>query len=76
MLSLDVRCISNPFPFRFLLISLRNSWVDEETGQIVDIAESARGPTADIKVLEESQLLDRLPVGVGGIGDLAYVALT
>ena len=49
--------------------------VDEETGQIVDIAESTRGPTADIKVLEESGLLSRLPEGVGGIGDLAYVGI-
>ena len=49
--------------------------VDEETGQIVDIAESALGPTADIKVLEESALLERLPPGVGAIGDLAYVGI-
>ena len=49
--------------------------VDEETGQIVDIAESALGPTADIKVLEESKLLERLPPGVGAIGDLAYVGI-
>ena len=47
--------------------------VDEETGQIVDIAESALGPTADIKVLEASGVLERLPPGVGAIGDLAYV---
>jgi len=49
--------------------------VDEETGQIVDIAESVRGPKADIKVVEESGLLSRLPEGVGAIGDLAYVGL-
>jgi hypothetical protein len=49
--------------------------VDEETGQIVDIAASALGPTADIKVLEESELLERLPPGVGAIGDLAYVGI-
>ena len=49
--------------------------VDEETGQIVDIAASALGPTADIKVLEESALLERLPPGVGAIGDLAYVGI-
>ena len=49
--------------------------VDEETGQIVDIPESTRGPTADIKVLEESGLLSRLPPGVGAIGDLAYVGI-
>ena len=49
--------------------------VDEETGQIVDIAESVLGPTADIKALEESDLLKRLPAGVGAIGDLAYVGI-
>jgi hypothetical protein len=49
--------------------------VDEETGQIVDVAESRLGPTADIKVLEESKLLERLPPEVGAIGDLAYVGI-
>jgi hypothetical protein len=49
--------------------------VDEETGQIVDVADSVPGPTADITVLEQSQLLERLPDGVGGIGDLAYIGI-
>ena len=49
--------------------------VDEETGQIVDVADSVPGPTADITVLEQSGLLARLPEGVGGIGDLAYVGI-
>ena len=49
--------------------------VDEETGQIVDVADSVPGPTADITVLEQSRLLSRLPQGVGGIGDLAYVGI-
>lgn len=49
--------------------------VDEETGAIVDVAESVPGPTADIKVLKKSKLLGRLPRGVGGIGDLAYVGI-
>ena len=49
--------------------------VDEETGQIVDIADSRLGPAADINVLEESRLLERLPPGVGAIGDLAYVGI-
>jgi hypothetical protein len=49
--------------------------VDEETGQIVDVADSVPGPTADITVLEQSGLLARLPQGVGGIGDLAYVGI-
>src|SRR5215207_11306731 len=49
--------------------------VDEETGQIVDLAESVLGPKADIKVVEESGLLERVPKGVGVIGDLAYVGI-
>jgi hypothetical protein len=47
--------------------------VDAETGEIVDISDSVPGPTADIKLLEASKLLERLPDGVGGLGDLAYV---
>lgn len=49
--------------------------VDEETGQIVDTSTSVRGPTADIQLLEQSELMTRLPDGVGGIGDLAYVGI-
>src|SRR5215211_7391431 len=49
--------------------------VDEESGQIVDVADSVPGPTADIRLLEQSELLKRLPSGVGGIGDLAYVGI-
>ncbi len=49
--------------------------VDEETGQFVDVAPSVPGPTADIKVLRQSKLLKRLPKGVGGLGDLAYVGI-
>ena len=49
--------------------------VDEESGAIVDISDSVAGPTADIKLLEQSGLMKRLPEGVGGIGDLAYVGI-
>lgn len=49
--------------------------VDEETGQIVDTSASVRGPTADINLLDQSGLMQRLPQGVGGIGDLAYVGI-
>jgi DDE superfamily endonuclease/Helix-turn-helix of DDE superfamily endonuclease len=49
--------------------------VDEETGQVVDVADSVPGPTADIKLLRKSKLLKRLPEGVGGLGDLAYVGI-
>jgi len=49
--------------------------VDEQTGQIVDTSESVQGPTADITLLEQSGLMERLPDGVGGIGDLGYVGI-
>ena len=49
--------------------------VNEETGQVVDVPESARGPASDIKLLEDSKLLERLPPGVGGMGDLVYVGI-
>ena len=49
--------------------------VTQETGEIVDISHSVKGPTADLKLLKESGLLGRLPSGVGGIGDLAYVGI-
>jgi hypothetical protein len=39
------------------------------------VADSVPGPTADITVLKESKLLKRLPKGVGGLGDLAYVGI-
>jgi hypothetical protein len=49
--------------------------VDEQTGTICDVADSVVGPTADITLLKESRLLERLPPGVGGMGDLAYVGI-
>jgi DDE superfamily endonuclease/Helix-turn-helix of DDE superfamily endonuclease len=49
--------------------------VNEETGEICDVPDSVPGPTADISVLKESKLLSRLPDGVGGIGDLAYIGI-
>jgi hypothetical protein len=49
--------------------------VDEESGRVVDVSDSVPGPTADIKLLKKSRLLKRLPEGVGGIGDLAYVGI-
>jgi hypothetical protein len=47
--------------------------VDEETGQVVDVSDSVPGPTADKTLLQESKLLERLPAGVGALGDLAYL---
>jgi hypothetical protein len=49
--------------------------VDSDTGRIVEVSESVPGPTADIKLLEDSDLLDRLPEEVGLGGDLAYLKL-
>jgi hypothetical protein len=45
--------------------------VDETDGRIVDVSESVPGPTADIELLRWSELMARLPEGVGGLGDLA-----
>jgi hypothetical protein len=49
--------------------------VDSDTGRIVDVSDSVPGPTADIKLLEASGLLERLPADVGVGGDLAYLKL-
>ena len=49
--------------------------VDENTGAVVDVAASVCGPTADLTLLKQSTLLERLPAGVGGIADLAYVGI-
>ena len=49
--------------------------VDEDTGEIVEVAESVVGPQADLKLLQQSGLLARLPDGVGAGGDLAYVGI-
>lgn len=39
--------------------------IDEHTGTIADVAESVPGPTADLTVLKDSGLMQRLPCGVG-----------
>lgn len=49
--------------------------VDETTGCLADVSDSVPGPTADIKLLQASGLMGRLPEGVGALGDLAYVGL-
>ncbi|MEZ4869297.1 MAG: transposase family protein [Caldilineaceae bacterium] len=49
--------------------------VDEELGMFVAIAESVPGPQSDLKMLEDSGLLDDLPNGIGVMGDLAYVGI-
>ena len=46
--------------------------VDEQCGKFVDVAHSVPGPSADLKLLESSGLMPRLPADVGALGDLAY----
>lgn len=46
-----------------------------DTGQVVDLPPSRRGPTADLTLLKESQLLERLPDDAIPIGDLAYIGI-
>lgn len=49
--------------------------VNEETGEIGEVADSVPGPQSDIKTLEESGVMARLPEGVGAGGDLAYIGI-
>lgn len=44
----------------------------EQTGQIVDISDSQPGPMAEVKLVEHCGVLERLPPGVGAIGDCGY----
>ncbi len=46
--------------------------VDVHSGKFCDISNSVRGPTADITLLKDSRLLERVPPDVGVEGDLAY----
>jgi hypothetical protein len=49
--------------------------IDENDGTLCDVGESVVGPTADLSVLKASRLLERLPKGVGALGDLAYIGI-
>ena len=49
--------------------------VDENSGQVVDVSDSMPGPTADMTLLKQSKVMDRLSDGLGAIGDLAYVGI-
>jgi hypothetical protein len=46
--------------------------VDEDSGRIVDVSASVMGHTHDLTLLKASRLLERLPEGIGGLGDLGY----
>lgn len=49
--------------------------VDAYSGMIVHVSESVVGPTSDLKLLEDSGLVQALPEGLNGGGDLAYVGI-
>jgi hypothetical protein len=49
--------------------------VDRHSGEIVEVGPSVKGPTADSTLLKDSGILERLPRGVSGEGDLAYVGI-
>lgn len=49
--------------------------VEGHSGYIVDTSPSVPGPTSDLTLLKESQLLDRLPDDVGWAGDQGYLGL-
>lgn len=49
--------------------------VDGQTGRIVDTSASVVGPTADLKLLEQSRIVHRLPLGCGLVGDLGYLGM-
>jgi hypothetical protein len=49
--------------------------VNEETGEVVHVPDSVKGPTADLTLLKQSGLLQCLPEGVGALGDLAYLGI-
>jgi hypothetical protein len=46
--------------------------VQADTGWIADIGDSVQGRSADITLLRQSGILDRLPPDVGCLGDTAY----
>lgn len=49
--------------------------VDGQTGRIVDSSPSVPGPTADLTLLKQSQVLERLPEDCGAAGDLGYLGM-
>jgi hypothetical protein len=49
--------------------------VDEDTGRVADVSDTAAGPTPDITLLKRSRVLGKLPGGVGAIGDSGYVGM-
>lgn len=50
--------------------------VNGQTGELCAVSESVKGPTADMTLLKDSQVLEWVPEGVGKEGDLAYVGIS
>jgi len=49
--------------------------VDVEHGTVCDVPDSVPGPRADLTVVKDCKLLERLPEGCRALGDLAYVGI-
>jgi hypothetical protein len=49
--------------------------VNRHNGTLADVSQSVPGPTADLKLLQHSGLLQRLEPEVGAWGDLAYLGM-
>lgn len=49
--------------------------VDGQSGRIVDTSASVPGPTADLTLLKQSEVLERLPEDGGAAGDLGYLGM-
>lgn len=49
--------------------------VNGQTGEVCDVSDSVPGPTADITLLGDSGVLEKIPEGVGAEGDSAYVGV-
>ena len=49
--------------------------VNRHNGTFADVSQSVPGPTADLNLLKQSGLMERLPPEVGAWGDLAYIGV-
>lgn len=49
--------------------------VDAQTGEICEVSASVPGPTNDLTLAKDSAIVERLPEGVGALGDLGYLGL-
>jgi hypothetical protein len=49
--------------------------VEEKSGKVVLVSESVPGPTADIKLLEKSEAMEKVPEGCGMAADTAFIGM-